>query len=427
MSWPLEELEYGNYHWLRKEVAAAMPDFPKDASLLDHIQRSIIDSVIEGGLYRFYYPPPGEFTIANATEAQKERLRRAPHQWSFLQGFDQITMISGQSEYSLPSDFANFLGEPTTARGDGTGRLSIAQESHLRQLIESDASTGAPRYVAKRHVSGKGKSKSATKLLVYPIPTSAEVITVQYGVVPPRMSDENPWPLCGVEHAQTILACCLAVMEERQGGESAVYRSKMAETLASSITIDMESGDATADGVWPTDDTTLLTSREHIEKRIGLHIGAGPNRKAWNDAQLQKIKEIFKEGMRLVCNPPVIPGMIYPHQWGWLMPIATITTVADDGAYDLPSDFAYIDGPLTLSPSDYMLYPAIKIVGEHQLRQKLQSIQTSGRPQEAAIRVKSPHNSADGTQYELLLWPTPDDAYTLQYRYRINPDILAIS
>lgn len=427
MSWPLSETEYGNYHWLRKEVAAAMPDYPKDASLLDHVQRSVIDSIIEGGLFRFYFPPPGEFTIANATEAQKERLRRAPHQWSFLQHFVELDMVAAESEYNLPEDFANFIGEPTTARGNGTGRLSIAQESHLRQLINSDGSTGAPRYVAKRHISGKGKVKSQSKLIVYPVPTSAETITVQYGVMPPRLSNDDPWPLGGPEHAQTILACCHAVMEERGGGEGGVFRAKMSEALASSISIDIESGDATADGVWPTDDSTLLTSREHIEKRIGLHIGAGPNRKAWTDATLQKIKEIFKEGMRLACNPPVIPGMTYPHQWGWLKPLATITTAAADETYDLPSDFAYVDGPMTIAPSDYMLYQPLKIVGEHQLRQRLQSTQSTGRPVEAAVRVKSPHDSSEGTQYELLLWPTPDGVYTIQYRYRINPDILAIS
>jgi len=336
-------------------------------------------------------------------------------------------MVAADSEYDLPEDFANFIGEPTTQRGDDTGRLSIAQDSHLRQLVESDASTGAPRYVAKRHISGKGKAKSQSKLIVYPIPTAAETLTVQYAVVPPRLSDESPWPLCGAEHAQTILACCLAVMEERGGGEANTFRAKMSETLASSISIDLESGDATTDGVWPTSDNTLLTSRQHIEKRIGLHIGAGPNRKAWTDAQLQKIKEIFKEGMRLACNPPVIPGMTYPHQWGWLKPLATITTAADDEVYDLPSDFAYVDGPMTIAPSDYMLYQPLKIVGEHQIRQRLQSTQSTGRPVEAAVRVKSPHDSSEGTQYELLLWPTPDGDYTLQYRYRINPDILAIS
>ena len=425
MVWPIREAEYGNYHWLRKEVTAVMPDYPKDASLLDYQQRSVIDSIIEGGLFRFYFPPPSEMTIPDATEAQKERLRRAPHSWSFLQLTVEIAMESGKSEYELPIDFGNFLGEPTTSRSN-SNRLAIAQETHLRQLISSEGKTDNPQYCAKKVVSGEGASRSRNSLLVYPIPNGAETITVQYAVVPPRLSNEYPWPLGGTEHAQAILACCLAVMEERSGGGSQVYRQKMIETLASSVLLDIQSAAATTEGVWPDDDDpSLLTSRGQILKRIGIHIGAGPNARVWTASQNAKIKEIFKEGMRLACNPPPIPGMKYPHQWGWLTPLATITTAADVFAYDLPADFAYIDGPMTLAPSDYMLYPPVEIIGEFQVRNLLQESQASSRPTKAAVRVKAPLDDNDPTRYELILWPLPDGVYQLQYRYRINPEVLS--
>ena len=425
MVWPVAEAEYGSYNWLRKEVAAVMPDYPKDAAMLDYQQRSVIDSIIEGGLFRFYFPPPSEMTIPDATEAQKERLRRAPHSWSFLQLTAEITTENGKSEYDLPLNFGNFLGEPTTSRSD-SNRLAIAQESHIRQLINSEGTTDNPQYVAKKIVSGEGYSQSRSSLLVYPIPTGAETITVQYAVVPPRLSDDSPWPLGGAEHAQTILACCLAVMEERSGSGSQVYRQKMIEMLASSVLLDVQSAAATTEGVWPDDkDPSLLTSRGQLLKRIGIHIGAGPNSKVWTVSQNAKIKEIYKEGMRLACNPPPIPNMTYPHQWGWLTPLASITTVANTSTYDLPADFAYMDGPLTLAPSDYMLYPPVEILGEFQVRNLLQESQASSRPTKAAIRVKAPLDDNDATRYELLLWPLPDDVYTLQYRYRINPEVLS--
>jgi len=425
MVWPISEAEYGNYHWLRKEVAAVMPEYPKDASMLDHQQRSVIDSIIEGGLFRFYFPPPSEMTIPDATEAQKERLRRAPHSWSFLQLTKEITTESGKYEYDLPLDFGNFLGEPTTSRA-GSNRLAIAQETHLRQLINSEGSTDNPQYVAKKIVSGEGYSQSRSSLLVYPIPNGAETITVQYAGVPPRLTNDSPWPLGGAEHAQTILACCLAVMEERAGGGGQVYRQKMLEMIASSVLLDVQSAASTTEGVWPEDaDPSLLTSRGQILKRIGIHIGAGPNSKVWTASQNAKIKEIYKEGMRLACNPPPIPGMKYPHQWGWLTPLATISTVANQSAYELPADFAYMDGPLTLAPSDYMLYPPVEILGEFQVRNLLQESQASSRPTKAAIRVKAPLDDNDATRYELILWPLPDDVYQLQYRYRINPEVLS--
>ena len=425
MVWPIAEAEYGSYNWLRKEVAAVMPDYPKDAALLDYEQRSVIDSIIEGGLFRFYFPPPSEMTLPDATEAQKERLRRAPHSWSFLQLTVEITTVANQSEYELPLDFGNFLGEPTTSRSD-SNRLAIAQESHLRQLINAEGTTDNPQYCAKKIVSGEGSVQSRASLLVYPIPAQVETITVQYSVVPPRLTDEYPWPLGGSEHAQAILACCLAVMEERSGSGAQVYRQKMIDTLASSVLLDAQSAASTTEGVWPDDkDPSLLTSRGQLLKRIGVHIGAGPNSKVWTASQNAKIKEIYKEGMRLACNPPPIPGMKYPHQWGWLTPLASITTVANTSTYELPADFAYMDGPLTLAPSDYMLYPPIEILGEFQVRNLLQESQASSRPCKAAIRVKAPLDDNDATRYELLLWPLPDDVYTLQYRYRINPEVLS--
>ena len=82
--------ELGSYRlsvWIAvmaaKEVATVVPDYPKDLALLDNNQRQVIDSVIDGGLFFFYQPVPSEFTIPDATEAQKERLKRAPHNWSF--------------------------------------------------------------------------------------------------------------------------------------------------------------------------------------------------------------------------------------------------------------------------------------------------------------------------------------------------------
>ena len=72
-----------------------------------------------------------------------------------------------------------------------------------------------------------------------------------------------------------------------------------------------------------------------------------------------------------------------------------------------------------------MLYPPLQIQGEFQVRNLLQESQASGRPTTAAVRVKAPLDDNDPTRYELVVWPKPDGAYTLDYRYRINPDVLS--
>lgn len=423
MSWAVTDYPYGSLSWLRKEVAAVMDGYPKDLALLDNNQRQVIDSLIDGGLFRFYQPVPSELTVADATEAQKERLKRAPHNWSFLSSYLDVSIVSGQTLYDLPSNFNSLLSEPTTSgRTEDTGKMAIAPESHLRQLINDEGKLGYPMYASKRVVIGDGTTQTANKLVVYPIPVENETINIQYSIVPNRLTDAAPWPVSGVEHAQTILACCLAVMEERAGTGATDYRTKEQGMLASSVMLDVESAASTTAGVWPEQETTTLeTTKESLFKRIGLHVGFGPNFKAWSSAQLAEVTEIYRDGLRLFCNPPVIPGMNYTHNWSFLTPVATLTTAANQAVYDLPDDLADIQGSLIVENDDFVPRKQIERYGESQIRLS-NTTNYTGRPQGFAVRVKEatvePTYTGD-TRYELLIHPVPDGIYTLSYRYTV--------
>lgn len=424
MSWPVTDYPYGSLSWLRKEIAAVMPEFPKDLALLDNNQRQIIDSIIDGGLFRFYQPVPSEFTVPDATEAQKERLKRAPHSWSFLSSYLDVSIVSGQTEYDLPANFNSLLSEPTTSgRTEDKGKIAIAPESHLRQLIGDEGKLGYPMYASKRVVVGDGTVQTTNKMIVYPIPVEAEVINVQYSIVPQRLTEDAPWPVSGSTHSQTILACCLAVMEERSGSGATDYRTKEQGMLASSVMLDVESAASTSAGVWPEQEvSTLETTKETLFKRIGLHIGFGPNFKAWSSAQLAEVTEIYRDGLRLFCNPPVIPGMGYTHNWSFLTPLATIQTVASQESYDLPDDLADIQGSLVIENDDFVPRKQVQRIGESQIRLSNTS-DYSGRPRAFAVRVKQstvePTYTGD-TRYELIISPVPDNVYTLSYRYTVS-------
>ena len=132
--------------------------------------------------------------------------------------------------------------------------------------------------------------------------------------------------------------------------------------------------------------------------------GAGWGRAAQRGVIQKKRKEIKNER--------------FSHEAGWESEGLRGDRVSD-------ADYAYIEGPLTLQPSDYMLYPPIQIQGEFQVRNLLQESQATGRPTTAAVRVKAPLDDNDPTRYELVVWPLPDGVYTLDYRYRINPDVLS--
>ena len=78
-------------------------------------------------------------------------------------------------------------------------------------------------------------------------------------------------------------------------------------------------------------------------------------------------------------------------------------------------------GTLTHASADSTMYPSIRLVGEHMIRQLLQRQESSARPDSAATRVKAKGDNTS-TRYELMLWPTPDAEYRISFRYRVNPD-----
>jgi hypothetical protein len=95
-------------------------------------------------------------------------------------------------------------------------------------------------------------------------------------------------------------------------------------------------------------------------------------------------------------------------------------TLQYPSCYDLPTNFAMFDGPMTFSPDETILYGPIRMVSEYEVRSRLAENSVAGRPEIYAYRIKTPSYTT-GTRYEVLFYPTPDDGYTLYYRYKINP------
>lgn len=427
--WNTIDAEYGTFNWLRRELCVKI-GYNADHRLLNRSERSYVDSIIESGVMQFYnaaYPTvpiiderlAGEGRVDQPIEieGEKEAKRKPPHNWSFLHRIHEVVTSAGTSNYTLPDDFGAWIGEPTTVRSGG--KLAIARENHIRQLQSSSPETGKPKYCATRKSSIGGVSKQSTDLILYPTPDAIETIEVEYKAIPETLGDTNQYPAGGSEHAETVLAYCFYVLAQRtgQGVEQAVYH--MRDRLTASIVIDRASAKPTTDGVWIDDDGRFNAA--YLSRMVGRHIGAGPNPAAWSHGQEQMIAEALRRAKRKVYNPPLVMGERYPHDWSFLRPIGTIQTVAGQHAYDLPADFAQMYGQLTHATQGSTLYPAINFIGEHIIRQLLQRQETTARPDRAAVRVK-PKGDNTPTRYELLLWPVPDDSYTIDFRYRVNPD-----
>jgi hypothetical protein len=115
------------------------------------------------------------------------------------------------------------------------------------------------------------------------------------------------------------------------------------------------------------------------------------------------------------------------HRWSFLRKAATIAAAASDALYDLPDDYAGM-ATSRMTFADEGSWPPVELVSDEIMRQKTQERSTStGRPCFASVHPKTRTSAAYSQRYELQLWPVPDVAYTLSYRYDVLVNALTYS
>lgn len=92
-------------------------------------------------------------------------------------------------------------------------------------------------------------------------------------------------------------------------------------------------------------------------------------------------------------------------------------SVTADGDYRLPADYSGIVGPLTHAANSG--YSPVKIVGETAIRRTRRYNSGTGIPTIAAIRALAIDQTALQA-FDLLVYPVPNAAYELTYRYHIR-------
>lgn len=162
-------------------------------------------------------------------------------------------------------------------------------------------------------------------------------------------------------------------------------------------------------------ESTLSLSRVELLRLLARQIGWDTDSSNRSAQQNQDLDDILAGALRRFYFAASLPNQP-PHQWSFLRPTTTLTTVADDYDYDLPDDYGALDGPLTYAAETE--YPHIRITDELHIRQMRQTHVSSGEPRFAAVRPKA-SDGTTGQRFEMLLWPTPDEAYVLSYRYMI--------
>lgn len=136
-----------------------------------------------------------------------------------------------------------------------------------------------------------------------------------------------------------------------------------------------------------------------------------------DDDQKAEVEEILTSGLRNFYWPES------GHIWSFMRPVGSVTTIADTWQYTMPGDFGGIEGDITYSTSS-TAYCSIKVVSEPDIRDFRQHNPTmSGQPRYAAVRMLA-SDGTTGQKFQLVFYPTPDDAYTLEFTQVVNPNII---
>jgi hypothetical protein len=108
--------------------------------------------------------------------------------------------------------------------------------------------------------------------------------------------------------------------------------------------------------------------------------------------------------------------------------IAKTFSIAADGIYALPDDFADMASPFYRAAGAG--YCQIRRAPEGYLRSLYEQTAPTGAPQASAIvprAYNAAYDPATGCRWDALIWPIPGAVYVLAYKYRLLPNVLSSS
>jgi hypothetical protein len=162
----------------------------------------------------------------------------------------------------------------------------------------------------------------------------------------------------------------------------------------------------------------LGLTRKELREEVGRFLGYGRDYDAYHVSEKEDVNAWIRRGLRQFYSPPPVPGATKSHEWNFLRPTATLDLVASTSSYVLPEEVQSIVGNLVYA-SEQMKPPVQILNYQRFLQAKTTNPTRTGRPAYGAV---TPVHSTDVSpvsppQVAVELWPTPDQAYTLTYRY----------
>lgn len=167
--------------------------------------------------------------------------------------------------------------------------------------------------------------------------------------------------------------------------------------------------------------TSLDVTYASLRREIGRFLGFSRDPSTWGTNETTDVTDILAAGLRQFYHPPQLEGERSSYQWSFLRPNGNVIMEADVPDYDMPEDFAGLDGGLFFVKADFSTIEVtvVNISKIKQLRMREWNLENQYWPRYAALSPLM-NEGASRQITRLSVWPTPDSTYTLNFKYFVR-------
>jgi hypothetical protein len=169
-------------------------------------------------------------------------------------------------------------------------------------------------------------------------------------------------------------------------------------------------------------ESSLNVAFKDLRGDVGQHLGYGRgedfDQTAWTEKQTTNIDRCVKGGMRrfYFCG----------HNWSFLRPCVTMTLTDGTATIQLPDDFASPEGVAIVSTSSGTLACRLKFGGIGVINDRFaRDPDSTGQPLYLATEPLKGTTKTRSNRQQLKVFPTPDQDYSIQFKYNLLPNFLS--